>query len=239
MLAEIFKRSPGLFAPDRRSTAAGWKDGVWLRFGRTAAGLWCLNVSLWQHASVTVINPFSPQVCHLRNKATIPDAKASPHVYCYNYLTFKSTLMSPGWSHSLSSFGFRALLLSNKVTFHKTASPWNTHPLINIHPPASAQPPVQKSQGTKAVGGLRTEQSLDFFWSWCRGEVNATGFKYRKQLSSADVSLPHRTSWNTDPPHFLFTFNTNALWFFIILLFFVLMSHNCHLNAQHWISQVF
>ena len=97
-------------------------------FRTTAVVLWCLNVSMWQHAGVTVINPFPPQACHLHNKATIPDAKASPHVYCYNYLTFKSTLMSPGWSHSLSSFGFRALLLSNKVTFHNTASPWNTHP---------------------------------------------------------------------------------------------------------------
>lgn len=99
-----------------------------LLFGTTVVVLWCLNVSMWQHAGVTVINPFPPQACHLHNKATIPDAKASPHVYCYNYLTFKSTLMSPGWSHSLSSFGFRALLLSNKVTFHNTASPWNTHP---------------------------------------------------------------------------------------------------------------
>lgn len=97
-------------------------------FRTTAVALWCLNVSIWQQAGVTVINPFPPQACHLHNKATIPDAKASPHVYCYNYLTFKSTLMSPGWSHSLSSFGFRALLLSNKVTFHNTASPWNTHP---------------------------------------------------------------------------------------------------------------
>lgn len=99
-----------------------------LLFRTTAVVLWCLNVSMWQQAGVTVINPFPPQACHLHNKATIPDAKASPHVYCYNYLTFKSTLMSPGWSHSLSSFGFRALLLSNKVTFHNTASPWNTHP---------------------------------------------------------------------------------------------------------------
>lgn len=94
----------------------------------TAVVLWCLNVSMWQQAGVTVINPFPPQTCHPHNKATIPDAKASPHIYCYNYLTFKSTLMSPGWSHSLSSFGFRALLLSNKVTFHNTVSPWNTHP---------------------------------------------------------------------------------------------------------------
>lgn len=90
--------------------------------------LWWLNVSVWQRAGVTVINPFPLQACHLHNRATIPDAKPSPHVYCYNYLTFKSTLMSPGWSHSLSSFGFQALLLSNKVTFHNTASPWNTHP---------------------------------------------------------------------------------------------------------------
>lgn len=89
---------------------------------RTAALVWwCLNVSMWQQAGVTVINPFPLQACHLHNKATIPDAKASPHIYCYNYLTFKSTLMSPRWSHSLSSFGFRALLLSNKVTFHNTA----------------------------------------------------------------------------------------------------------------------
>lgn len=165
-----------------------------------------------------MINPFSPQVCHLRNKATIPDAKASPHVYCSNYLTFKSTLMSPGWSHSLSSFGFRALLLSNKVTFHKTASPWNTHPLINIHPPASAKPPVLKSQGTQAVGGLRKVQSLDFFWSRCWGEVNATGFKCRKQLSSADASLPRRTSWNLDPPHVLFALNITAPWFYFYFL---------------------
>lgn len=149
-------------------TTAGWDDGFYLHFGFTATVLWCLNVSLWQHAGVTVINPFSMQVCHLHNKATIPDAKASPHIYCYNYLTFKSTLMSPGWSHSLSSFGFLALLLSNKVTFHKTASPRNTHPLINIHSPASAQPPVLKSQGNKAVGGLCKVQSLDFFWSLCQ-----------------------------------------------------------------------
>lgn len=127
-------------------------------FRAAAVVLWCLNVSMWQHAGVTVINPFPPQSCHLHNKATIPDAKASPHVYCYNYLTFKSTLMSPGWSHSLSSFGFRALLLSNKVTFHNTASPWNTHPLINIHLPASARLPIrreEKLQENKAVGGHR------------------------------------------------------------------------------------
>lgn len=104
-------------------TADGWNDDVFV-----ASSLWWLDVSLWQHAGVTVINPFPLQACHLHNRATIPDAKASPHVYCYNYLTFKSTLMSPGWSHSLSSFGFQALLLSNKVTFHNTASPWNTHP---------------------------------------------------------------------------------------------------------------
>lgn len=34
--------------------------------------------------------------------------------------------MSPGWSHSLSSFGFQAFLLSNKVTFHNSTLPWNT-----------------------------------------------------------------------------------------------------------------
>lgn len=34
--------------------------------------------------------------------------------------------MSPGWSHSLSSFGFQASLLSNKVTFHNSTLPWNT-----------------------------------------------------------------------------------------------------------------
>lgn len=125
-----------------------------------AVVLWCLNVSMWQQGGVTVINPFPPQACHLHNKATIPDAKASPHVYCYNYLTFKSTLMSPGWSHSLSSFGFRALLLSNKVTFHKTASPWNTHPPHKYTSTCICSTPnleegsAEKLQENKAVGGL-------------------------------------------------------------------------------------
>lgn len=96
--------------------------------GTTWAVLLCLNVSVGQRSGVTVINPLPPQACHLHNKATIADANVSPHFYCYNYLTFRSTLMSPGWSHSLSSFGFQALLLSNKVTFHNTSSPWNTHP---------------------------------------------------------------------------------------------------------------
>lgn len=101
----------------------------------------CQNVSKWQQGGVTVINPSPPHACHRHNKATKPDAKASPHIYCYNYLTFTSTLMSPGWSPSLSSFGFRALLLSNKVTFHNALLRPEIHiPLINIHPPASAQP---------------------------------------------------------------------------------------------------
>lgn len=126
--------------------------------------MWCLNVWMWQQGGVAVINPFPPLSCHLHNTATIPDAKASPHVYCYNYLTFKSTLMSPGWSHSLSSFGFRALLLSNKVTFHNTASPWNTHPLHKYTSTCICSTPNPEKgarrnhKKNKAVGGLSKAQ---------------------------------------------------------------------------------
>lgn len=125
----------------------------------TAVVLWCLNESMWQRAGVTVINPFPLQACHLHNKATIPDAKANPHAYCYNYLTFKSTLMRPGWSHSLSSFGFQALLLSNKVTFHNIAFPWNTQPPHKytstcICSTLNRKKGAWKLQENKAVGGL-------------------------------------------------------------------------------------
>lgn len=125
----------------------------------TAAALWCLNESMWQQAGVTVINPFPPQACHLHNKATIPDAKANPHVYCYNYLTFKSTLMRPGWFHSLSSFGFQALLLSNKVTFHNIASPWNTHP-------------PHKYTSTWICSTLNRKEGA---WRYYKGEKKAVG----------------------------------------------------------------
>lgn len=155
----------------------------------TALVLWCLNVSMWQQAGVTVINPFPLQACHHHNKATIPDAKASPHVYCYNYLTFKSTLMSPGWSHSLSSFGFRALLLSNKVTFHNTASPWNTHPPHKYTSTCICSTPNPKrelEEITRKWSCRWAVQSVNlyFVWSWHQGKVNATKVRHRKQLST-------------------------------------------------------
>lgn len=173
--------------------------GVFLRLHSrtTAVVLWCLNVSMWQHTGVTVINPFPLQACLLHNKATIPDAKASPHVYCYNYLTFKSTLMSPGWSHSLSSFGFRALLLSNKVTFHNTVSPWNTHPphkytstcICSTPHPILKEEAGRENTLNKAVGGLRKSAAPGFFWGWHTQRVNATKVGHGEQLSTIEVLL--------------------------------------------------
>lgn len=140
---------------------------------RTALVLWCLNASKWQQGGVTVINPSPSHACHHHNKATKPDAKASPHIYCYNYLTFKSTLMSPGWSPSLSSFGFEASFYLTRSPFK---TPWNTHPphkytstcICSTPPPPSPSLP-QSYDGEitrkQNKGGVSKAGFLCFLWS--------------------------------------------------------------------------